>query len=361
LNPANLGVSVTFTATVTTTGTNPPTGTVTFFDGATELGNGTTLNGSQIAVYVTPALAPGAHSITAVYNGDANNASSTSPVLIQTIIGPTFSWTANGNTTGTVLSGQSTTYNFTAAPTGGASSFVSPVTFSCSGLPDPTVSCSFSPAQIGAGSSTTSVQLTITTTGPNAPTGNKRQRKADNRFPWFPLALPFAGVVAVSWAGRKRSHLLAIASAGIPLTVLGLLVGCGSGGNGNGNPQPVMVSLSAGLPSSIFPNDGADNWPIQTAQFTPTVTNTNNTAVTWGISPANAGTISASGLYTAPTVADGLPSTVTITATSVSDPTKSAQATETLEAATVPGSYNVSVTATESGTVNSVPVMLSVQ
>jgi len=85
---------------------------------ATDLGNGTTLNGSQTAVYVTPALAPGAHSITAVYNGDANNAPSTSPVLIQTIIGPTFSWTANGNTTESVLSGQSTTYNFTATPMG---------------------------------------------------------------------------------------------------------------------------------------------------------------------------------------------------------------------------------------------------
>jgi hypothetical protein len=173
--------------------------------------------------------------------------------------------------------------------------------------------------------------------------------------------LPLAGIVAVSFAGRKRATLFAIAGAGVPLVFLGLLVACGGGGNGNGKTLPVVVSLSAGLPSSIFPNDAADDWPIQTAQFTAAVSNTNNTAVTWGISPANAGTISASGLYTAPTVANGLSSTVTITATSVSDPTKSAHATETLEAATIPGSYNVSVTATESGTVNSVPVTLSVQ
>ena len=45
----NLNVSVTFTATVTTSGANPPTGTVTFYDGTTILGNGTTLNGSQVS------------------------------------------------------------------------------------------------------------------------------------------------------------------------------------------------------------------------------------------------------------------------------------------------------------------------
>ena len=66
----------------------------------------------------------------------------------------------------------------------------------------------------------------------------------------------------------------------------------------------------------------------QTQQFTPTVSNTTNTAVTWNVTP-NLGTISSSGLYTAPgSIASQQP--VTVTATSAADTTKSASATVTL-------------------------------
>jgi len=58
-----------------------------------------------------------------------------------------------------------------------------------------------------------------------------------------------------------------------------------------------------------------------TEQFTAKVSNTNNTAVTWA---ATAGSISASGLYTAPAVTTN--SSATVTATSVTDPSKSASA-----------------------------------
>jgi hypothetical protein len=58
-----------------------------------------------------------------------------------------------------------------------------------------------------------------------------------------------------------------------------------------------------------------------TQQFTAEVSNTNNTAVTWS---ATAGSISASGLYTAPAVTTNI--SATVTATSVSDPSKSASA-----------------------------------
>jgi endo-1,4-beta-xylanase len=63
-------------------------------------------------------------------------------------------------------------------------------------------------------------------------------------------------------------------------------------------------------------------------QFIATVGRSSNTAVTWTRSPA-VGTISATGLYTAPAaIAAG--QTVTVKATSVADPTKSAAATVTL-------------------------------
>jgi sugar lactone lactonase YvrE len=76
--------------------------------------------------------------------------------------------------------------------------------------------------------------------------------------------------------------------------------------------------------------------PSATQQFTASVTNATNTAVTWsltgtGCSGSGCGTISPQGLYTAP-AASGSPLTVTLTATSVADDTKSATATITVPA-----------------------------
>jgi uncharacterized protein YjdB len=80
------------------------------------------------------------------------------------------------------------------------------------------------------------------------------------------------------------------------------------------------------------------------------VTNATNTAVTWSITPSTAGSIDTSGNYTAPQIVAGLPGSVTITATSQADSTKSGIATVTLKPATVPGRYTVTVSVTESAT-----------
>ena len=81
LNPSTFGQSVTFTATVT--GSNP-TGTAQFKDGATNLGGPVSLS-SAMATLTTSALTLGTHPITAVYSGDAQNSTSTSPVLDQLV------------------------------------------------------------------------------------------------------------------------------------------------------------------------------------------------------------------------------------------------------------------------------------
>ena len=85
-NPSTSGATVTFTATVAAVapGVGTPTGTVTFMDGATELGTGT-LNSSKKATFATASLAEGTHSITAVYGGDSNFTTSTSAVLSQKV------------------------------------------------------------------------------------------------------------------------------------------------------------------------------------------------------------------------------------------------------------------------------------
>jgi uncharacterized repeat protein (TIGR01451 family) len=74
-NPSVFGLSVIFTATVTS-GVGTPTGVVTFTEGATTLGTGN-LNASGIAMFSTTGLSVGVHNVTANYGGDANfNASS---------------------------------------------------------------------------------------------------------------------------------------------------------------------------------------------------------------------------------------------------------------------------------------------
>ncbi|MFR9791020.1 Ig-like domain repeat protein [Streptomyces sp. MB22_4] len=84
-DPSVFGQAKTLTATVTAVapGAGIPTGTVTFFDGATPLGTGTLSGG--VATFTTASLAVGVHSLTAVYNGSTDFAGSTSPVDVQSV------------------------------------------------------------------------------------------------------------------------------------------------------------------------------------------------------------------------------------------------------------------------------------
>ena len=94
------------------------------------------------------------------------------------------------------------------------------------------------------------------------------------------------------------------------------------------NPPPVVVTIA---PSSASVTVGKQQ------QFTATVTGTSNTAVTWqvnGVAGGNAttGTVSSTGLYTAPS---SVPSgQVTVTAVSQADATKTASASVTITATT---------------------------
>ncbi|WP_030355945.1 Ig-like domain-containing protein [Streptomyces scopuliridis] len=84
-NPSTFGQPVTLTATVAAVppGAGTPTGTVSFFDGATLLGTATLSGG--VTTLTTTTLSIGSHSLTAVYNGDASFNTSTSPIVTQTV------------------------------------------------------------------------------------------------------------------------------------------------------------------------------------------------------------------------------------------------------------------------------------
>jgi len=83
LNPSTSGATVTFTATVKSSGTTTPTGSVKFLDGTKTLGSHALSGG--VATLSTSTLADGTHSITAEYVGNADFDTSTSPVLSQVV------------------------------------------------------------------------------------------------------------------------------------------------------------------------------------------------------------------------------------------------------------------------------------
>jgi hypothetical protein len=84
MNPSVQGKSVAFTATVTPqSGSGTPTGTVTFENGTTVLGNVALTGGS--ATFGTITLPQGSDSITAVYGGSSTFSGSTSSPLTQNV------------------------------------------------------------------------------------------------------------------------------------------------------------------------------------------------------------------------------------------------------------------------------------
>jgi Zn-dependent metalloprotease len=88
----------------------------------------------------------------------------------------------------------------------------------------------------------------------------------------------------------------------------------------------VTVTPAGGVAVTITPTTSTLS-PGATQQFTAAVTGSTNTAVTW---TATGGTVSTSGLYTAPATAG----TYTVKATSAADTTKSASATVTVSTST---------------------------
>jgi len=81
LNPSQSGTAVTFTATVTA----GATGTVTFENGGVSMGSAAINTSTHKASITKSTLTVGTHSITAVYGGNANYATSTSAVLKQVV------------------------------------------------------------------------------------------------------------------------------------------------------------------------------------------------------------------------------------------------------------------------------------
>jgi hypothetical protein len=212
LNPSELGQNVTFTATVTPkSGHGTPTGTVQFIDGATILGT-STLDRRAMAGYSTAALSLGNHSLTAMYSGDTQFVSSTSPALIQKITPsvPDFGLTASPGST-TLSAGSSASFTIKGTEQNG---FAGTIILSCgsSGMPAG-VSCTFYPNKltIGPDGSPATSTLTIATAAPtNAWIGPSRKQSSKSWIYRMALALAPMLFGTILLFVSKRSHPLSL-------------------------------------------------------------------------------------------------------------------------------------------------------
>ena len=133
------------------------------------------------------------------------------------------------------------------------------------------------------------------------------------------------------------------------LGLIGIFSGCGSSqsqqstANSPSSVNGTVSSISVGVsPAVASVNSG------QSQQFSATVTGTTNTDVNWLVNGVNggnstAGTISGSGMYTAPGAVPA--GSVTVTAESVADATKSANATVSFTTAP-PSTISVTISPT---------------
>jgi Bacterial Ig-like domain (group 3)/Beta-propeller repeat len=115
VNPSVQGKSVTFTAAVSSLA-GTPTGKIEFLNGTEVLATVKLTSGS--AKYTTTKLLPGSNSITAVYEGDANNNGSTSSPVNQFVLAATT--TALTSSPNPSTSGEAVTFTATVASSIGA-------------------------------------------------------------------------------------------------------------------------------------------------------------------------------------------------------------------------------------------------
>jgi Bacterial Ig-like domain (group 3)/FG-GAP-like repeat len=232
-----------------------PSGSVSFSAGSTSLGTVTLTNG--VATLQTSFGAAGSYATTATYQGDQNNAASTSSAVTIVIAAPDFTVTATPPS-GTITPGQTATFTFTVTPLGG---YAGTVKFACGPLPAQ-AACSFSPASVApSGGSPVSSTLTVTTAAATAALA-PNQHPTPSLPPWIPAGgLAVAGAMGIAFAPRKIkrwNRQLRLLSWGLLLASLPLSVlGCGGGNNSPSAPATtpagsytvsVNVTDSAGGP-----------------------------------------------------------------------------------------------------------------
>jgi Glycoside hydrolase family 44/Bacterial Ig-like domain (group 3) len=254
------GASVTFTAHVSPqSGQGTPTGTMTFLDGATQLGTGSL--SSSAAQFSTSTLSVGTHSITASYSGDANDIASTSSAVSVTVTSappPDFSLSSSGNAL-TIDAGHSGSLTLTVTPENG---FKQSVAFACTGLPSG-AACTFSPQTVmpsGAPASTAlKIQIPSSAASPALVSATRRTGGFNARASallTFSIAAIF-GIFGITTRKDQRPRRARLAPALVgACAIVSLLVSVSCAGYSSGSQPPTsqtyavtVIASSSGAPT----------------------------------------------------------------------------------------------------------------
>ncbi|HJV22389.1 MAG TPA: kelch repeat-containing protein [Holophagaceae bacterium] len=325
---------------------NPPRGgsitlTPTFSNGTGKIGS-TGLNSSDVAASATSGMAVSTGAITApttftltVTHASGLTATTTCAVTPQTVAVAALSPAAPTMTVGTSQA-------FSTSVTGGLLN---------------TVTWSASAGSITSGglftAPTTAQAVTVTATSVDDPS-----KSASTTVTVSAVAVPPSGTLAASstnppykatnvtltptWSGGTTSATVGTTTGGSDISsnaASGVAIPVQAGGfttattywlrtrNAVGATADTSVTLTPQTVAVAALSPASPSLTANTTQtFTTTVTGGATNAVTWS---ASAGTITSGGLFTAPTTAQS----VTVTATSVDDPSKSASTTVTVTAA----------------------------
>jgi hypothetical protein len=234
------GQSLTVTAHIVGPAKTVPSGSVLFSDGATLLTTVTVNAGA--ASFSTSSLALGAHSLTAVYSGDANFLASSSAAATVTVALDFTLTNTSGNAA--VLPGGTAAYSMMLSP-GSGSTFPNPVTLSATGLP-PSSTVTFLPATIPAGSGATAFTMTIQTSNPHSAHSERLSGGSLAPMTLAFLLLPMAGIKPIRRRLRKMPGLpVMLAAAALSLGAMVCLSGCSSGGFFNQAAMSYTVVVTA--------------------------------------------------------------------------------------------------------------------
>lgn len=252
--PANQAVTLSVSIASQSNSTQGPTGTVTFKDGSNTLGTAnvtaagatTTAGASGTASLSAMFATAGVHSLTAIYGGDGNYATSTSSAFSLTV-GQSATTTVMSSST-TIKSGGSVTLTASVVGIGTGASPTGTVQFmngtAALGTPQ---TCS--PA-VSATSPTCTATLMTTLAFLAPPTGPNRI-PTPRGVPWMLLAsVTLLLLLLLSWKRIPARYRRVYAWAGLLLLaslVAGLAVGCGSGyGGGGGTHYDSITAVYSG-------------------------------------------------------------------------------------------------------------------
>ena len=252
-NSITSGSTVMFSATVApASGTVTPAGTVTFFDGSTQLGTGT-LNSSGVAALSTSSLPVGTQAITAAYEGSSSFAASTSSVvnvIVSAAVAPSFTLSgtavsiAPGATTGN-------TSTVSVTPSGG---FTGSVALTAALATSPTGATNLPTFSFGAttpvnitGASAGTGTLTISTTAITTSTLIRPPPLNSSGFGW-PAAgsAAIACVLLIGIRARRRRWFGMLGMFVLLVFLAGAIASCGGGGGGGGGGNTGNPGTTAG-------------------------------------------------------------------------------------------------------------------